>query len=599
MNRWIIFGVLTIWVFNCFGQFKPDSTYTYTELNTLLQEARRNYISKENKTVEDDRMMANLYFVLAESEEERLNHKMSFEYYTNSLSYYKKTRDTAQVYEIQRKIAERYKDAGMYEESLELYQELLDFYQSKEDLASTAYILSDMAKVHKERGVSDEEQEYINRAIALNRIIKDTSLQISFIIDKVNNYERLNEVDSALLYAFKAFRLSNEIKDDQKLSKSLFLIGYYNKLKTDYDKAIKYLLKSEEVYEGDELSKDRLAIYQHLSDAYSKIDEHANALMYASKYSDLNTAILKNAIAEATDNAAIKYETSQTKYENELLARDIASNAQRDVIQKRALYILTGGLTLLLLLIYYLVRFYTQKIRTEKIINTQNEEINNQKIRELEDNLKISSMQSMIEGQEIERERIAKDLHDSLGGLLSTIKLHFDSVSVKAKNGHVDSLKAYNNAHSLLDTAVEEVRTISHNLQPGSLKNLGLVPAIKDLINRFDGENYPDIDFQHYMIPDKMDKITTLSIYRIVQELFHNAIKHAKASEVLLQINQQDDELVIQFEDDGIGFDRDTLSGSGMGLENITSRINYLKGDISIDSRPGEGTSYLIHLKYK
>ncbi len=580
-----------------YSQTEVDSIISYKDLNMLLQKARKEYVSKENKTIEDDRKMANLYYTLAGREEERHNYRMSFEYYTNSLQYYKKSRDSSFVYDIQRKIADRYSQAAMYEEALDLYRELLEYHEKKGDLTMQAFIYNDIAKVHRERGAIDDEQIFLNKAIELNNEINDTSLLITFVMDKVNNYESLDEVDSALMYAFKSFQLSNAINDKAQLSKSLYLIGYLNKLKTDYEKAIKYLSKSEEIFQGSSLSRDKLAIYNQLSDSYSKIDDHENAFKYSVMASELNDAILKKDIEEANDNAAIKYGTYQTKYENELLAKDIANNAQRNLNQKRALYILTAGLTVLLLLIYYLVRFYTQKIRTEKIITSQKEEINDQKIRELQDNLKISSMQSMIEGQEIERERIAKDLHDSLGGLLSTIKLHFDSV--KAKNGKINKVTAYQHANALLDTAVDEVRSISHNLQPGSLKKLGLVAAIRDLINRFNGPNYPEVDFQHYRVPEDMDNITKLSIYRIVQELLHNAIKHARASEILLQINVEDDELVIQCEDDGIGFDPENLQRKGMGMENIKSRINYLKGALSIDSMEGEGTSYLIHIKYK
>ena len=138
MNRWKLIFAFFLLTYSGYSQFDIDSSYTYKELNVILQKARKNYITKENKTVTDDRMMANLYFTLAESEENRYNFKRSFEYYTNSLSYYKKTKDTSQVFEIQKKIAERYKAAGMYEEAIELYNELLDYYKSKNDLVSTA-----------------------------------------------------------------------------------------------------------------------------------------------------------------------------------------------------------------------------------------------------------------------------------------------------------------------------------------------------------------------------------------------------------------------------------------------------------------------------
>ena len=134
------------------------------------------------------------------------------------------------------------------------------------------------------------------------------------------------------------------------------------------------------------------------------------------------------------------------------------------------------------------------------------------KIKTLEDDAKMKGMQSMIAGQEMERERIAKDLHDSLGGLLSTIKLQFDSV--QSRNEEIKNLSEYQNANKLLDSAVNEVRSISRNLQPGALAELGLVPALKDLLNNFDGDHYPDVDLQVYDIPEKLDNIVSLSIFR-------------------------------------------------------------------------------------
>ena len=400
-----------------------------------------------------------------------------------------------------------------------------------------------------------------------------------------------------MLFAFKAFRLANKLKDKKKISEALFSIGYINRIKSNYTRAIKYLYDAEIIIPYEPYSEMRRKLYKELSNCYDKINDYNNAYKYSEKYAELNDSILQLEKDESIQSLTIKHSTDQKTKEILDLERQKSEEVAKVTNQRRALYILTAGLTLLLILIYYLVRFYTQRIRAARIINTQKEEINNQKIRELEDNMKINSMQSMIEGQEIERERIARDLHDSLGGLLSTIKLQFDSV--KAKNENIKNIKEYKNANKLLDTAVEEVRSISHNLQPGALMNLGLIPAINDLINRFDGEHYPDIDFQHYLIPEKMNNMFTLSIYRIIQELLHNAIKHAKATEILLQINKENDEIVIQLEDDGVGFDIENLERIGMGLENIKSRINYLKGTLNIDSKKGEGTSYLIHLKFK
>jgi signal transduction histidine kinase len=313
-------------------------------------------------------------------------------------------------------------------------------------------------------------------------------------------------------------------------------------------------------------------------------------------YSLLNDSIANKTRYESAANLAIKYGVKEKQTSIELLKIEKEFEIAKNAAQRRTLYLLTIGLFVVLLSIYFIIKFYDQQIKTNKIINAQKEEINQQKIRELEDNIRISSMRSVIEGQEIERERIAKDLHDSLGGLISTIKLQFDQVI--NKNENISHQKEYKKAYQLLDDAVNEVRTISRNLQPSALNELGLVRAIKDLINRFEGDNVPEIDFQNYNIPEKMDKIVALSVYRIIQELLINSIKHAHASEILIQINSEDDELVIQYEDDGIGFDKNAIKSEGMGLGNIQSRVKYMGGQIHMDSSPGRGLSVFISVKY-
>jgi signal transduction histidine kinase len=267
------------------------------------------------------------------------------------------------------------------------------------------------------------------------------------------------------------------------------------------------------------------------------------------------------------------------------------------MVSGRLQKILTFGLLLGFLIVlfgtYLVIRNYQQRLNTNQIIAQQNEEINKQKINELENNLKIETMHSMIGGQEVERERIAKDLHDSLGGLLSTVKLHFDAV--QTRDPKIGDLNEYQRANLLLDEACKEVRNISNNMQPGALLKLGIVPAINDLIIRAQGKSQPNIDFQHYGMDNKLDNSLALNIFRIVQELMNNSLKHAQADEILVQLIQKDNEIILMVEDDGIGYDEPSVT-KGMGTENIASRVNFLKGDISIHSVKGTGTTTLINI---
>ena len=575
------------------SQVHIDSTYSYRQLNDMLSEARQGDILNNRE------QLAAVYYLLGQYEDQNFNNSgQAFEYYTRSKDYYQIVGDSSMVHNVELLIADRYRTAGMYQEAIELYETALLYYQEKEDLYQVTHINNDLGKTYSGQGDAEKGLRYLNKAMDLNQSLKDSLLQVEFLLNKVRTYTQLNEIDSALMFSFDAFSLSNTIGDAESLSKSLYSIGYLNKLQSDYTKAIKYLSKSELLAPKRPYSEQRKKIYEQLATCYSNINDYQNAYRYTQRYAELSDSILSQERTESINNLTIKYESKEKNTTIKLMEIDKETAEAQSEQRKRALYLLAAGLILLLLLLYYIINFYRQRMRSDEIINQQKQEINQQKIRELEDNIQISSMQSMLEGQEIERERISKDLHDSLGGLLSTIKLQFDSV--QAKMEPVADLSEYKSANKMLDTAVQEVRSISQNLQPGSLVKLGLIAALRDLFNRFDDNIYPDIDFQYYNIPDRIDTMVGLSIYRIIQELLHNTIKHAQANEILIQINTEDDELVIQYEDDGKGFDVAKLKRKGMGLDNIKSRVNYLKGEISFEAREGEGTSVLIqHVKYK
>lgn len=566
-----------------------DSIYSYSELNDYLTEAR-----KENNY----KKLALTYYLLAQYEDENFSKSdLSFEYYTYAKQYYEVEKDTLMTYIVDLAIADRYTETGFYQEAIDIYEKASTYFKDKEDISNLAKIHFKLSNVYEEQGDNEKRLAALNEAIRLNDQMNDTLLLLSILQEKVKSYESLNDLDSALITSKDMYRIGKKYGNDEKTSQGLYHVGRIYKLKSDYLSSIRFLEESQKRISNKSYDEHRMRLYRLLSEGYFNIDNYKKAYDYAERYASLNDSILTKKSIQSSNNLALKYQRNEKNSNIKLLEIEKEYAENRSNQQRRLVYLLSIGMVLLLSLLYFIVNFYRQKMDSESIINKQNKEISEQKIRELEDNLKIKSMHSMLEGQEIERERVAKDLHDSLGGLLSAIKLQFDLVNEKAHQ--LEDVKEYHSAIDMIDSAVDEVRSISQNLQPGSLMKLGLIPALKDLFNKFDGEAYPDIDFQHYNVPVKMDNMIALSIYRIIQELLYNSIKHAQASEILIQINKEEDELIIQFEDDGIGYDPDNLRHKGMGLENINSRMLFLKGEMTVDSRPDEGTSVIIHVRYQ
>ncbi|MBK8392927.1 MAG: sensor histidine kinase [Saprospiraceae bacterium] len=571
------------------AQLKLKNSDNINSLANALQKARDNKSNAE---------IADVYFITAEYYQYRsYNFDKAFENYVNARQYYLRENDVSKVKFIDLFIADRYVNLGLYQEGLDIYEDLLQYYEEQADLKTSANILYKMSRTYRYRGDSEKNLELLNKAESYNKKIQDTLLIANIKLDKIESYIHLNEKDSALIVAAAVVELASKAKDDKAMSKALYFVGYINYLKKSNDTAIKYLLKSLQMLPTIAFSTDKRAIYKLLARIYEADKDNQNSLKYFKLYSDLNDSILNQDRLSIVNELAIRYSLNEKDKQIANVQAEKESVLQRSILQSRALYFVGIGFLLLLGFIYYLIRFYMHKIQTEKIINTQQHEIDQQKIRELEDKIKINSMQAMIVGEEKERERIAKDLHDSLGGLLSTVKLQFDNFKTKL-TGH-NSMDQYNKATNLLDNAVEEVRSISRNLQPTALKRYGLVPALQDLINRLDQEGMPEIFFQPYDVPEKIDEIISLSVFRVIQELLNNSIKYAKAKEILIQLNSDGDELYLQYEDDGIGFDYNNLPRKGMGLENIYSRINYLKGNIVIDSKPEEGVYVMAKVPLK
>ncbi len=240
---------------------------------------------------------------------------------------------------------------------------------------------------------------------------------------------------------------------------------------------------------------------------------------------------------------------------------------------------------------FFIVRDYRHRMRTDRVIAEQTAALNLQHIRELEDKLKIDTMQSMLVGQESERRRIAQDLHDSVGGLLAATKIQVEQLA--GKSGQSEQNADLMKIKTLLDNTVAETRHIARNMQPNTLLEFGLATALRDLTSHFRADGMPTITFQQFGDFSNLEHNLALNCYRIVQELLQNSLKHANSHEILVQITRTEHQLDLLVEDDGIGYRSDKVT-KGMGTNNIAHRVQFLKGEINIQSTKDQGASTLV-----
>lgn len=206
-------------------------------------------------------------------------------------------------------------------------------------------------------------------------------------------------------------------------------------------------------------------------------------------------------------------------------------------------------------------------------------------------------IRSLITGEDNERKRIASDLHDSLGQLLTASSLNFNSLKDDIIQLNKIKQKEYKSGITFLDKAIIEIRNIAHNLMPKSIEHFGLISAINSLLNSVKNSSQFNISLSENIGKKRFESQLEINLYRITQEILNNAVKHSKAKNLSFQYQVHKNELIFTYEDDGVGFNYDIKKTAGEGLNNIKNRVTSMSGFLSINSKIGKGTSISIELE--
>ncbi len=265
---------------------------------------------------------------------------------------------------------------------------------------------------------------------------------------------------------------------------------------------------------------------------------------------------------------------------------------------------------LLCIALFDRLRIYKEeKEKAQAALIEQLEEMNTykQKINaELEHTIAIKSKEllekqtevqrALIWGEEKERQRVAQELHDGLGSLLSTLRLNAESIDLSGKNLNTQEKMAYQNVIELIDKACTELRSISHNMMPASIQQFGLGDTLYTIINKINTGSSIHFTLDIYGFEKRLEDEIELSVYRIILELTNNIVKHSQAKNATIQLIRYDDSISILVEDDGIGIRNEDLVNKGIGLLSLSTRVESLKGKIIIDSNKNTGTTFNIEI---
>lgn len=400
------------------------------------------------------------------------------------------------------------------------------------------------------------------------------------------------EFIEAIDYLQSSLNRWNKLKNNQKIGEVTTQIGILLLSQAKYLLAKQYLTEALpfivynpdlefDLYSGLARANESLGNFEEAAFNYSKSLQYKDSL----NYQQIKWSNLERNYQEKSNKLSL------LETENEVFLE----RQKKDRIFMNALI---TGFILLSLLFFALLQ--NKRIRRNKKDTEQQLKIKQKEIEYLLKDQELVSIHNILEIQEDERKRIAQDLHDRLGSMLSMVKVHFNNSNKKLNKIQKDNINAMEKAASLIDEACDEVRKIAHNLSSGVLKNFGLVAAIEDikktLINT--GEYY--VEFVTHNISGRLPKDFEVTGYRIIQELISNIIRHAEASEISVQLLQKNDTLFIEVTDNGKGYDTSLeAQNTGMGFKNIQSRLYPLNGVIKVDSHKGKGTTVFVELPLK
>ncbi len=317
-----------------------------------------------------------------------------------------------------------------------------------------------------------------------------------------------------------------------------------------------------------------------LSGLYADNDQYAEAYAHHRQYLGYRDSIQNDATTRQMADLRTAYEVDLREKEIGILQRDK---------QLQWIYILVAITLLALFIVLFLL--YRQRLITQKLESVAVQKGHEEEVQNLLEVQEKKAFESMIVGRENERKRLAGELHNHLGSLLATVKMNLNGV--EQQDHRILTL------HQLVDQAYSDVRELSHALNMGVSDDFGLTPALNELIGHLSATGNLKIEFQSAMEGIKLDLAWEVVIYRMIQELVSNILKHAGATHMSLLLTYfEDDELLnIMVTDNGRGFEpAPNPASGGIGLSGIQTMVESLDGELEIDSQPSQGTTISIDL---
>ncbi|MFZ1687594.1 MAG: sensor histidine kinase [Flavobacteriales bacterium] len=439
-------------------------------------------------------------------------------------------------------------DPDSSEAAILVYEQAIGYAQRTGDQDLEADWRANMGSVLADAGKFDRARTEIGRALTFYESRNDTVNQLDALYYLADVYGSSGKIDTALALAERCLALSKAVPVLPRIVDSEWLIC---QLLTASDSP---------------MLKGHLAEYKRMRDSLEI--NIANEMLYEKE------------VQFDTEKKEILLSKTELERDAEIAVR------KRREIQRNAVI----AVSVLLILLSFILN---RNLRHRKRLAKKERELYEQQMGDVMRQSEIRSLDSLMQGQEMERKRVAKDLHDRLGSMLSAIKLQFSALESKVEKVREENREQYDHVFSMLDDAVGEVRRISHDMLKSSLAQFGLAGALDDLRQALSAPGKLEVEMSLFGLEQRLEQKIEIAVFRMVQECVGNALKHAKATAISIEVTRSTAMLNVIVEDNGKGFDTGKVN-EGMGLGNLRQRAAEVGGAVQFDSRPGRGTIITI-----
>lgn len=604
-------------------QKDTDLIKTYNELTWQYRNVNRDKaIEYGNKALElglksgFDKGVAQAYNDMGIIYYDQENYDRALDFYNKAFEIRKRQNDVKGMGALYNKIGILYQKRGNFDKALENQQKALTLYEQINNDFGISYSLNNIGIIHQNMGNYDEALKYQERSIVIKEKLGDMAgmagsfvnagniwlikkdykkteeyygkaEQITrkmndreYLSNVLNNYGsyflKTNQLEKALQYVKESFSIRQSLQDNKGMVSCMANMGEIFTRRQQYDSAESILKKAVSIADSSAASKPELPkLYKQFSSLYEAKGDLPKALLMQRKYSELNDSLY-------TDDLRENFATLQTKFET-TKKEQVIQQQQFELTKKNFWIITIAGLLLLGALLAF--SFYKRsQLKQEKKL--QAEIMRQQDL----------ATRAIIEAEENERKRIAGDLHDGVGQMMSAAKMNLSGFESRLHFENEKEKAAFDNIIALVDESCKEVRNVSHNMMPNALLKNGLSNAVKEFISKLD-HSILKVNLYTEGLNERLDSDIETVLYRVIQECVNNVIKHSGADAIDISLIKDADGIAATIDDNGKGFDASKKEKfEGMGLKNILTRIQYLKGTVDFDSSPGKGTLVAIHV---